>query len=198
MSDLSNTELAKFWRDEADAYLARAEAAEARLDAVTRDNTVLAEACRVFEGDAIRERQTREAAEARLDAVTRELAKWQRVADGIERACQAAEADRDRYKAALEQIDTSATLPDHYDASEWWKHVASKRREVAAAALRAAATEACDHPEVSAWGYCQVCTQAVGRAAATEEPDLGSQLAYHRQRVVDIERELRADEGKRG
>lgn len=40
-------------------------------------------------------------------------------------------------EAALREIDTNATLPKLYDVAEWWKHLASKRREIAQAALRA-------------------------------------------------------------
>jgi hypothetical protein len=41
-----------------------------------------------------------------------------------------------KLEKALREIDTSATLPDNFDPAEWWKHVASKRREIAIEALK--------------------------------------------------------------
>ena len=83
MSDLSNTELAE------------------RVANVIADAAAFANeyGAAVLYSDLKRADDYAVALLARLDAVTRELAKWQRVADGIERACQAAEADRDRHKA---------------------------------------------------------------------------------------------------
>ena len=111
MSDLSNTELAeKVLNSRAVAHRAVTEGVNLKYVEVLR--RACYEACDL--ADALLARlddakkgwtaaeNARTRAEARLDAVTRELAKWQRVADGIERSCQIAEADRDRYKAAYD------------------------------------------------------------------------------------------------
>jgi hypothetical protein len=41
----------------------------------------------------------------------------------------------ERLEVALRAIDTSHSLPPHFDPAEWWKHLASKRREIARVAL---------------------------------------------------------------
>jgi len=50
-------------------------------------------------------------------------------------------ADLQRLEEALRGINTSAQLPDPFDPAEWWKHVASKRLEIARAALAAVRKE---------------------------------------------------------
>jgi hypothetical protein len=63
-------------------------------------------------------------------------------ANNAEDAVDAMEAESQQLRDALKRIDTSAPLPrEHYDSAEWWKHIASKRREIAQAALAAVRVE---------------------------------------------------------
>jgi hypothetical protein len=41
----------------------------------------------------------------------------------------------ERLETALRAINVSEILPKHFDAAEFWKHIASKRREIARVAL---------------------------------------------------------------
>lgn len=79
-------------------------------------------------------------AEDRAEQAVAERDRWEHRAEIAEIALEDTKVERDRYRDALEQIDTNAQLPDRIDpdsreAAEWWKHVASKRREIARAAL---------------------------------------------------------------
>lgn len=56
-------------------------------------------------------------------------------------AYEAAEADRDRYKAALEQIEGVTRKPNRVITPEWYWETVAHANQLARAALRAAATE---------------------------------------------------------
>ena len=79
-----------------------------------------------------------------------------------------ADAERDGLRARVEQLE--AALRFYADEDDWdsdgypTMKLADDKGAVARATLSGLGDSACTHPEVSEWGYCQVCTQAVSRS----------------------------------
>lgn len=64
-------------------------------------------------------------------------AKWWPIADRID----ALVVEHERYEKALRQIGLPMSVPPHFEPLDWWRHMASRRAEIARDALAVSVEE---------------------------------------------------------